>query len=236
MSLDQEEARISAEYLRRSRDLPVDFYAWNKPANLASHEQAVRGCIELLHRARLFPLSDLQVLDIGCGSGTWLLEFAQWDARPEDLYGIDLSPERIGKARLRLPSADLRVGSASQLPWPGESFDLVSQFTVFTSILDAGLKRAVAREMWRVLKPGGVVLWFDFRVSNPRNRNVCGIGVAEIRSLFEDGEMEGTPVLLAPPLMRALAAHFRWSIEPLSCFPWLLTHYISLIRKPRSKF
>jgi SAM-dependent methyltransferase len=233
MPLDQEVERISAEYLRRSRELPADFYEWSRPANLVFHEQVVRGCIELLHRARLFPLSGQRVLDVGCGSGTWLLEFVQWGAQPEDLCGIDLSPERIGTARVRLPSANLRIGSASDLPWSKESFHLVSQFTVFTSILDAELKRALAKEMWRVLKPGGVVLWFDFRVSNPKNRNVRGIGIAEIRSLFPAEEIEWMPVLLVPPLTRALALHFRWLIEPLSCFPWLLTHCVSLIHKPR---
>src|ERR1700681_993182 len=100
------------------------------------------------------------------------------------LAGIDLMPDRLDRARHKIPQADLRLGNASELPWPAESFDLLSQSLVFTSILDAGLKHAVAKEMLRVLKPGGSIVWFDFRVSNPTNPEVKGLRRSEIRSLF----------------------------------------------------
>src|ERR1700680_4758876 len=179
-----ETTRISAEYARRARELPADFYAWSRPANLLMHQQTLRGCIRMLHRASMFPLRGRGIADIGCGDGTWLLEWIQWGADPAALCGIDLSAERVGRARLRIPQADLRMGCASELPWPDDSFDLISQFTVFTSILDPALKRAVAGEMLRVLKPGGAVLWFDFRFNNPRNPHVRGVRAHEIRSLF----------------------------------------------------
>jgi len=105
--------RICAEYARRARELPADFYAWGKPANLLFHQHAVRGCIRMLHRASLFPLHGLRVADIGCGDGTWLLEFLQWGADPAALCGIDLRAERVESARRRIPQADLRTGHAS---------------------------------------------------------------------------------------------------------------------------
>jgi ubiquinone/menaquinone biosynthesis C-methylase UbiE len=124
------------------------------------------------------------------------------------------------------------VGSASQLPWPDQSFDLVSQFTVFTSILDPALKQAIAAEMLRVLKPGGAVLWFDFRVNNPANPHVRGIPAREIRSLFAGCHVELASALLAPPLGRRIAG-WSWPLaELLHSFPFLRTHYAGLIRKP----
>jgi ubiquinone/menaquinone biosynthesis C-methylase UbiE len=223
--------RISAEYERRARELPAGFYAWSKPSNLLFHEHALRGCIRMLHRASLFPLTGRRIADIGCGDGTWLLEFLQWGADPAALCGIDLSAERIAWARRRIPQADLRVGSASELPWPDESFDLVSQFTVFTSILDPALKRAVAAEMLRILKPGGAILWFDFRVSNPANPQVCGIPAREIRSLFAGCEIALASVLLAPPLSR-LIARWSWTLaELLHALPMFRTHYAGIICK-----
>jgi SAM-dependent methyltransferase len=223
--------RISAEYARRARELPADFYAWSKPANLLFHQHAVRGCIRMLHRASLFPLHGLRVADIGCGDGTWLLEFLQWGADPAALCGIDLRAERVESARRRIPQADLHTGSASELPWADGSFDLVSQFTVFTSMLDPALKRAVAAEMVRILKPGGAILWFDFRFHNPRNPQVRGVRATEIRSLFPDCEVQLTPVLLAPPLCRRVAG-WSWPLaELLTALPFLRTHYAGLIRK-----
>jgi ubiquinone/menaquinone biosynthesis C-methylase UbiE len=231
MNLAPDLARISAEYRRRARDIPSDFYAWSKPANLLMHQQAARGCIRMLNRASLFPLHGRRIADLGCGEGAWLLEFMQWGAEPNLMCGIDLMPERIENARIRIPQADLRAGSASELPWPDESFDVVSQFTVFTSILDVALRRAVASEMLRVLKPGGAVLWFDFRFRNPRNAQVRGVRAAEIRSLFPGCRITLAPVLLAPPLGRVVAG-WSWPLaEALQGLPFLCTHYVGLIRK-----
>jgi len=69
------------------------------------------------------------------------------------------------------------------LIWEDASFDVVTQFTVFSSILDPDLKEQVAQEMIRVTKPGGYILWFDFFVNNPFNHDVRGIGKREIRGL-----------------------------------------------------
>ena len=53
-----------------------------------------------------------------------------------------------------MPNATFHVGSAHELPFPDRSFDLVLQFTVFSSIMSAGLRAAIATEMVRVARPG----------------------------------------------------------------------------------
>ena len=232
----QETDRIAAEYIRREQEIPADSYIWSRPANLLMHQQTVRGCIAALDRAGKFPLRGQAVADIGCGDGAWLLEFTQWGASPEALAGIDLNPERVERARRRLPQADLRTGNAGELPWPDASFDLVSQFTVFTSILNPEMERAVAKELLRVIKPGGAILWFDFRFNNPWNPHVRGIGASRIRSLFPDCRIDLDPVLLAPPLARLITGRaitgWSWTLAEVLCtIPLLRTHYIGLIRK-----
>ena len=93
-------ARITTEYARRSRTIPRDFYGWQTDANRYHHTQVYRATIAALVRERLYPLDDLRVADIGCGNGTWLLEFAQWGARPRNLAGIDLDGRgSLGHAR-----------------------------------------------------------------------------------------------------------------------------------------
>jgi ubiquinone/menaquinone biosynthesis C-methylase UbiE len=229
---DTEALRIAAEYQRRKTAIALDYYSWAKPANLLLYEQTHRSCVRMLSRASLFPPVHRRILDIGCGSGGWLLGFAQWGADPACLSGIDLSLERVRTARLRLPRADIRLGNAAKLPWGAATFDLVTQFTVFTSILKPEVKREVAAEMVRVLKPGGCILWFDFRVNNPSNPNVRGIGAAEISDLFPSCGVQLEPVLLAPPLARSVAAWSRPLAELLHSIPFLRTHYTGLIRKP----
>ena len=227
--------RIQAEYQRRARDVPRDYYSLGKPANLLMHQQTVRSCIAALRRALLFPLHGRRIADIGCGSGGWLLEFMKWGADPLDLAGVDLMPDRIEAAHLKIPQADLHLGSASELPWPDGSFDIVSQFLVFTNMFDPTLKRAVAAEMLRVLKPGGGILWFDLRVDNPKNPEVRGVRRKEITELFPGCDVDLIPALLAPPVSRIVAPRSIALGEMLHILPFLRTHYAGCIRKVPSK-
>jgi ubiquinone/menaquinone biosynthesis C-methylase UbiE len=141
-------------------------------------------------------------------------------------------PDRLERAKRRLPLADLHLGNAAQLPWASESFDLLSQILVFTNMFDPGLKRAVAQEMLRVLKPRGAVLWLDLRVNNPNNPQIRGLKKREVRELFPDCEVMLEPVLLAPPLARFVAPKAWFAAEILNAIPLLRTHYAGLIRKP----
>lgn len=74
--------RIARGYDRRSREVPEDFYAWSRRANLLFHTQTVRACVQLLHSARLFPPGGRHIFDVGYCAGTWLLEFIQWGGKP----------------------------------------------------------------------------------------------------------------------------------------------------------
>jgi SAM-dependent methyltransferase len=221
--------RIRAEYERRKREVPRDFYSWGRSPNCFHHTQLVRAAIAELTRENMFPLENRRVADIGCGTGRWLLEFAQWDAN--DLHGIDLDEFQIQRAKQRFPLADLHAGDARRLPWEDNSFDLVSQFTLFTSILSETVKKQIAQEMVRVLKPCGVIVWFDFRFDNPRNRSVRGIGSDEIHSLFPDCAIRLRRVTLAPPLAR-LVVPISWiAASLLEKVPLLRTHNLGIIRK-----
>ena len=78
------------------------------------HQDTASGCIKMLDRASLFPLRGHRIADIGCGAGTWLLEFMQWGADPAALCGIDLSADRIAAARQRIPHADFAYRKRSR--------------------------------------------------------------------------------------------------------------------------
>ncbi|MBV9747121.1 MAG: class I SAM-dependent methyltransferase [Acidobacteriia bacterium] len=221
--------RIRAEYQRRNREVPADFYSWSKPANYLAHSETCRALIAVLAAEGIYPLDGRKVLDVGCGSGTWLLELAQWHAT--ELCGIDLDETRLAAARLRLPQAELFCGDATKLPWPDKTFDLITQFTVFTSVLNPAVKQALANEMLRVLKPSGVIAWYDFCFNNPKNPNVRGVKAAEIAILFPGARIRGRKVTLAPPIAR-LIAPVCWPLALLlEQMPFLRTHYLALIRK-----
>ena len=59
--------------------------------------------------------------------------------------------------------------------------------------------------MLRVLKPGGLILWYDFHVDNPHNRDVQGVRKREIFELFSGCDIRLHRITLAPPIVRLVA-------------------------------
>jgi SAM-dependent methyltransferase len=99
--------------------------------------------------------SGLRAIDVGCGTGLTVQRLAQ---RPEivEVIGLDPSLEALAHAR-RCHDLPLVRGSATELPFPDGRFDVVTCFDVFQH-LSAGGDRRAAREIRRVLAPGGVVV------------------------------------------------------------------------------
>jgi SAM-dependent methyltransferase len=223
--------RIRLAYGKRTAKL---IYSMFEPAHRLAVEERERVLLGMLDecgfRARL---ESARILEVGCGSGFWLREFVRWGARPENIVGVDLLPERIAQARrLCPPAVSLSCQNASDLGNLNPLFDLVLQSTVFTSILDAAMKRQVAAEMLRLLRPGGIVVWYDFHVGNPSNPDVRGIGKGEIARLFPGCTMQLKKLTLAPPLGRPLARMSTFLYCAASAIKPLCTHYMGIITKP----
>jgi len=215
---------------RRARGLE-DRYAPFEPANLFRLQSLEREAARALRRAGLLPWRDQTALDVGCGGGWWLRTLTRWGAPPVALTGIDALAEATEAARR--VHADVRIvrGSAAELPFGDGSFDLVSQFTVFSSILDRDVRRRAAAEILRVLRPGGVALWYDFTV-NPANRDTRGIGAREAVALFPGCRTEVRRVTLAPPLARLVAPRAWLLAAVLEALPPLRTHLLIAFHRP----
>ncbi len=228
---EQKEAdRIREVYARRdSRQSAV--YSYFDEANLFMIQGRQREVLRALEANNCADAKDKRILDIGCGSGGLLLDFIQYGAAPNNLSGIDLVEGRINAARKRHPHIDFRCLNASRLPWRDGYFDIISQFTVFTSILDTQTKKDIAAEMMRVLKHDGTIIWYDFHVNNPANSDVRGIKQHEINMLFPGCRIALKRVTLAPPLTRMLAP-FSWLLCHLleKCVIFN-THYLGIIKK-----
>lgn len=221
--------RIRAAYAKR-HDRSI--YSLFEPAQLLAIQERERQLLRMLSARGITSLAQAKILEVGCGAGMWLREFVRWGARPENVTGVDLLPDRIAEARrLCPPQVELKCGSATQLSSGSAEFDFVVQSTVFTSILDPKVKLQIASEMLRVLRPNGSIIWYDFRFNNPRNPDVRGIKAKEVRSLFPGCNAEFHKVTLAPPLARPVARRSRTLHAILSSIVPLRTHYLALITR-----
>ena len=190
-----------------------------------------RLAAKLLERAGWIPLSDRRVLEVGCGGGSELAWMLEVRASPSNLVGLDLLLDRVAVARRAYPQLDFHVGNAEHLDFPDRSFDVVMAFTVFSSILDESMARNVASEIHRVLRPGGGLLWYDFRYNSPANRNVRGVGSRRVRDLFPALQGDLHTVTVLPPLVRRLGPLTAPAYPVLTSVPPLRSHLMGLLRK-----
>lgn len=231
METRQEIDRIKKTYARRKEEISPDRYSYFSPSHLFIVQSRERAVLKTLKSKGFSDLKDKRILDIGCGDGTILRNFIQYGASPENCFGIDLLPDRIQQASRLSPNLHFTCGDASSLPFKDASFDIVLQYTVFTSILDKDMKKNIADEMKRVLKHKGIIVWYDFFVNNPRNPNVKGVKQQEVRSLFKGYDIQIYFLTLAPPLVRLLSPVSLTLCHILEKLPILCTHHLIIIRK-----
>lgn len=104
----------------------------------------------------------MRLLDLACGNGRFLAQIL--DAFPRlPATGLDLSPAYIDAAKARLagwPQVETVVGNAEALPFGDASFEAATCVYLFHE-LPPRVRRDVAREIARVLRPGGVLVFAD---------------------------------------------------------------------------
>jgi ubiquinone/menaquinone biosynthesis C-methylase UbiE len=139
--MDGQSEPHSTPYLGSYRD-----YWWNKDfTDLMAKRWG-------LHKYR-------QVLDIGCGVGHWDQILSDYLPRDAKITGIDMEPAWIECAMDRTKDQRDRfhyeVSLADTIPFPDHSFDLVTCQTVLIHVPNM---QKVLDEMFRVLKPGGLMI------------------------------------------------------------------------------
>jgi len=106
-------------------------------------------------------------LDVGTGTGDFLPLLAPWLPKGQAL-GLDFCLPMMQQGLTKLAETQKQTtfvgGDALFLPFPAESFDVITTAFVMRNVTDI---KAAFREMWRVAKPGGVIGCLE--VARPRN-------------------------------------------------------------------
>ncbi|KAI0399400.1 S-adenosyl-L-methionine-dependent methyltransferase [Xylaria palmicola] len=132
----------------------ADHWAPNDDAHLESMD-CVHHCLTLLFDNKLYlapvPEGPIKVLDVGCGTGIWAIDFA--DGHPEaEVIGTDISPSQPEWVP---PNLKFEIEDCTQSwTYPRNAFDFVHLRYLFGSISDWD---ALYAEAFKVCKPGGWV-------------------------------------------------------------------------------
>jgi ubiquinone/menaquinone biosynthesis C-methylase UbiE len=159
-------------YYRRTFHWQTDGYFSEFSASVyeLGVELLFRGTADVMRRQIIPPITrfvrsegeNLRLLDVGCGTGRTLHQIARAHPRLR-LHGADLSPAYIKHARKRLLDVGeltLAVENAEALPWADGTFDIVTSVYMFHE-LPRNARRNAIREMFRVVRPGGLVIVED---------------------------------------------------------------------------
>lgn len=230
--MKEEAVSIINRYARRN--LKDNLYDPLNPDVYLSSQEKERALISLIKTYNLAPLRSRQILEIGCGSGSNLLQLIKLGAKPHNMVANELLEERLVLARGLLPSAITIVpGDASEAPFKESSFDIILQSTVFSSLLDDTFQALLAARMWHWTKPGGGISWYDFTYDNPYNPDVGGVPLKRIRELFPAAQIRGWRLTLAPPISRRVTRFHPNLYHLFNLLPFLRTHLLCWIAKPR---
>lgn len=127
-----------------------NFYDNEYYARVENHSQLPWHCRQV--GRRLGNMEGAQVLDVACGTGSWLGFFHEQGAA---VAGIDLSKKAIDECKRRFPAGEFHCGPAETLPFPSAHFDLVTCMGSLEHFLD---KPGALAEMRRVGKPEATFL------------------------------------------------------------------------------
>jgi len=109
--------------------------------------------VEILYRIRQSQgYKQLEILDLGCGTGKNLLSFQSFDDCR--CHGMDISMEALRFCRIR-ENLSLAQASGEMLPFKSNAFDAVFALDVIEHIVD---DKQAMREACRVLRPGGFLV------------------------------------------------------------------------------
>ena len=218
--------RIRNVYFSRYKHVNLYRYTPFDPAHLLLHFSRQKALLNAFKKHGIYNLEGKQILDVGCGAGNILSEYIEYGADPKNIFGVDILDEDLKKANSRYPYFGLLCGNCQTLPFPDNYFDIVTQYTVFTSILNYEIKKCVASEMLRVLKPRGLIVFYDFWPNNPANPNVKGVNIQQVKSLFPSCNFYVQNIVLAPPIARLIAPWSTLLCQIFEKIPWLCSHYL----------
>ena len=135
---------------------PGDVWNWESPAGKRRWERRVQ-----LLASSLRP--GMRVLELGCGAGYFTAELARTGA---NVTAIDISPELLQMAKSEHAAANVsyELGNAYALDYPDACFDAI----VGSSVLHHLEVDKAVREMYRVLKPAGMISFTEPNMMNPQ--------------------------------------------------------------------
>ena len=105
-----------------------------------------------------------RLLDLGCGNARLRQSLASEQIREGEYFGLDVSQKLLDIARKDFPKDHFFLGNMKDLPFGADNFEVVTAIASFHHLLNKKDQRACLQEIYRVLKPGGMVCFTNWKL------------------------------------------------------------------------
>ena len=162
MTIEETQARTA--YTKEQADI-YDIKRFSTAGGIRIHETE----LEILRSALNYIPINSNILEVGCGTGRFIIETSSMGYQ---VNGLDASPSMLEKLKEKTEGLgkviNLRVGDADNLPYDDQSYDFVYSIRVLNQTESSHYALKVISEMLRVTKPGGFVLVEFVNARRPR--------------------------------------------------------------------
>lgn len=158
-----------------------------------------------------FAARNAAILDVGCGYGRTMGQLR--DAGFTNLHGVDYASRMIERGKALYPELDFRTAEGTKIPFPDASMDAVLLLAVLTCVADSTEQEAILSEIYRVLRPHGILYVNDFLINDDeRNLERYALAAEKYAGRFPYGTFELPEGALlrhhAPEHLRDLLSRF----------------------------
>jgi 2-polyprenyl-3-methyl-5-hydroxy-6-metoxy-1,4-benzoquinol methylase len=200
--MSKENRRIKDAYKRRLENGDYDRWSLLSAYSMAVKCEREARFTEMVSKTGK-KISEIRVLDVGCGRGDFLLFLLQLGVKPSNIHGVDLVESHILEAKVRLPDAvTLRTADLLDETEVIEKYDIVTCFVVFTSIVDNEYRRRFAGQIRALAKDDGLIVLYDFKYNNPGNSDVRKLTSSDVNGLFDGYSIRSNSLTVLPILGR----------------------------------
>jgi len=224
-----ERSRVERVYSAYSSD-PYYSRIWSGDTARFLLERKWEGIGRLLS-AEGVDTASARLLDLGAGSGGDCDRFRSLGLRPERIVALDLLRDYPRIARRSHAWLAALQADGALLPLRDDSFDIVYQSTMLSSVLDRDRRTRILHEVRRVLARRGLFVSYDTRYPNPWNRNTRPVSSAEIAAAFPGCHVRVHSTTPIPQLIRLIRFLPQAAWRAIEGIPPLRSHLLVVVRK-----
>ncbi len=202
-----------------------------EPGNLLVTQERERALSGVLRRHGIESLAGLRIFEAGPAAPDVLGLFVQWGASPANLAGLRFPAPPKGPTS---ESSGIRMHELHEgaIPEHDETIDIAVAFSLFSGAGNEDAAHGIARELFRVTKPGGLILVYDARGNGLGGHRRRVVRLDDIRRWFPKCPLHEQSLTLAPAIARITGRYAPWLYGTLAVVPLLRTHAMYVLRRP----